>query len=208
MFSKILIYLLVLLQPSTIIIDKIAAVVNNEIITITDIDKSIYLFPVFKKKEESSKTFYNRILQELINYKVIYLEYKNDFILTEENYEEVQTPIIKKQGSLNQLIKLLKKYDMNWKDFKDFIKERVLYEKVLKEKFQMNIKISFNEIKSFYYEDYLSLQKELNLKSNSLIEMTSLIEKHLRKIKTENKLSGWLEEIKSSYKIENIFLKE
>ncbi len=208
MFSKILIYLLVLLQPSTIIIDKIAAVVNNEIITITDIDKSIYLFPVFKKKEESSKAFYNRILQKLINYKVIYLEYKNDFILTEENYEEVQTPIIKKQGSLNQLIKLLKKYDMNWKDFKDFIKERVLYEKVLKEKFQMNIKISFNEIKSFYYEDYLSLQKELNLKSNSLIEMTSLIEKHLRKIKTEKKLSGWLEEIKSSYKIENIFQKE
>ncbi len=208
MFSKILIYLLVLLQPSTIIIDKIAAVVNNEIITITDIDKSIYLFPVFKKKEESSKAFYNRILQKLINYKVIYLEYKNDFILTEENYEEVQTPIIKKQGSLNQLIKLLKKYDMNWKDFKDFIKERVLYEKVLKEKFQMNIKISFNEIKSFYYEYYLSLQKELNLKSNSLIEMTSLIEKHLRKIKTEKKLSGWLEEIKSSYKIENIFQKE
>ncbi len=208
MFSKILIYLLVLLQPSTIIIDKIAAVVNNEIITMTDIDKSIYLFPVFKKKEESPKAFYNRILQKLINYKVIYLEYKNDFILTEENYEEVQTPIIKKQGSLNQLIKLLKKYDMNWKDFKDFIKERVLYEKVLKEKFQMNIKIGFNEIKKFYYEDYLSLQKELNLKSNSLIEMTSLIEKHLRKIKTENKLSGWLEEIKSSYKIENIFSKE
>ena len=208
MFSKILIYLLVLLQPSTIIIDKIAAVVNNEIITMTDIDKSIYLFPVFKKKEESPKAFYNRILQKLINYKVIYLEYKNDFILTEENYEEVQTPIIKKQGSLNQLIKLLKKYDMNWKDFKNFIKERVLYEKVLKEKFQMNIKISFNEIKSFYYEDYLPLQKELNLKSNSLIEMTSLIEKHLRKIKTENKLSGWLEEIKSSYKIENIFSKE
>jgi len=208
MFSKILIYLLVLLQPSTIIIDKIAAVVNNEIITMTDIDKSIYLFPVFKKKEESPKAFYNRILHELINYKVIYLEYKNDFMLTEEDYEEVQTPIIKKQGSLNQLTKLLKKYDMNWKDFKDFIKERVLYEKVLKEKFQMNIKISFNEIKSFYYEDYLSLQKELNLKSNSLIEMTSLIEKHLRKIKTENKLSGWLEEIKSSYKIENIFLKE
>lgn len=208
MFSKILIYLVVLLQPSTIIIDKIAAVVNNEIITMTDIDKSIYLFPVFKKKEESPKAFYNRILQDLINYKVIYLEYKNDFILTEENYEEVQTPIIKKQGSLNQLIKLLKKYDMNWKDFKDFIKERVLYEKVLKEKFQMNVKISFNEIKNFYYEDYLTLQKELNLKSNSLIEMTSLIEKHLRKIKTENKLSGWLEEIKSSYKIENIFLKE
>lgn len=200
--------MLVLLQPSTIIIDKIAAVVNNEIITITDIDKSIYLFPVFKKKEESSKAFYNRILQKLINYKVIYLEYKNDFILTEENYEEVQTPIIKKQGSLNQLIKLLKKYDMNWKDFKDFIKERVLYEKVLKEKFQINIKISFKEIETFYYKDYLLLQKKLNLKPNSLIEMTTLIEKHLRKVKTEKKLSGWLKEIKSSYKIENIFFKE
>jgi len=57
MFSKILIYLLVLLQPSTIIIDKIAAVVNNEIITMTDIDKSIYLFPVFKKRKNPQKHF-------------------------------------------------------------------------------------------------------------------------------------------------------
>jgi parvulin-like peptidyl-prolyl isomerase len=208
MFSKILLYLLILLQPSTIIIDKIAAVVNNEIITMTDIDKSISLFPVFKSNEESSKAFYNRLLQDLINYKIIYLEYKDDFILTEEDYEEVQTPIINKQGSLNQLKTLLKKFDMNWKDFKNFIKEKVLYEKVLKEKFQINIKISFKEIETFYYKDYLLLQKKLNLKPNSLIEMTTLIEKHLRKVKTERKLSGWLKEIKSSYKIKNIFLKE
>lgn len=208
MFSKILLYLLILLQPNTIIIDKIAAVVNNEIITMTDIDKSISLFPVFKSNEESSKAFYNRLLQDLINYKIIYLEYKDDFILTEEDYEEVQTPIINKQGSLNQLKTLLKKFDMNWKDFKNFIKEKVLYEKVLKEKFQINIKISFKEIETFYYKDYLLLQKKLNSKPNSLIEMTTLIEKHLRKVKTEKKLSGWLKEIKSSYKIENIFLKE
>jgi len=208
MFSKILLYLLILLQPSTIIIDKIAAVVNNEIITMTDIDKSISLFPVFKRNEESPKSFYNRLLQDLINYKIIYLEYKDDFILTEEDYEELQTPIINKQGSLNQLMTLLKKFDMNWKDFKNFIKEKVLYEKVLKNKFQINIKISFKEIETFYYKDYLLLQKKLNLKSNSLIEMTTLIEKHLRKVKTEKKLSGWLKEIKSSYKIENIFLKE
>ncbi len=208
MFSKILLYLLILLQPSTIIIDKIAAIVNNEIITMTDIDKSISLFPVFKRNEESPKSFYNRLLQDLINYKIIYLEYKDDFILTEEDYEELQTPIINKQGSLNQLMTLLKKFDMNWKDFKNFIKEKVLYEKVLKDKFQINIKISFKEIETFYYKDYLLLQKKLNLKSNSLIEMTTLIEKHLRKVKTEKKLSGWLKEIKSSYKIENIFLKE
>jgi len=83
-----------------ILIDKIAAVVNDEIITMMDIDKAIRFYPAFRKTQESEETFYARVLEDLINYKVVYLEYKDQYTLKEEDYNEVQTAVIEKLGSL------------------------------------------------------------------------------------------------------------
>ena len=203
MFSKLLVSLLILFQTNTILIDKVSAIVDKEIIIFTDIEKSILVYPTFRKEKESERSFYKRVLEDLINYKIVYLEYKDDFKLREEDFEEVQIPIIRKLGSLNQLMNLIKRYDMSWQDFRDFIKEKVMYEKVLKERFRIKIIINFKEIESFYIKEYLPMQKRLNLKPRTLIEMTPLIEKHLRKVRTDEELSDWLKEIRSAHKIEN-----
>jgi hypothetical protein len=195
-------------MPAPILIDKIVAVVNEEIITMTDIDKAIHFYPAFRKAQESEETFYIRVLEDLINYKVVYLEYQNQFTLKEEDYNEVQTAVIEKLGSLDELMALLNSYDMEWVDFKEFIKEKVIYERVLDEQLQVKIIIDFKEIENFYYKEYRPLQEELELHPLSLFEMAPQIESHLRKVQTQEKLAGWLKEIRSSYKIENKLLKE
>jgi hypothetical protein len=194
--------------PEPILIDKIVAVVNEEIITMTDIDKAIQFYPAFRKAQESEETFNIRVLEDLINYKVIYLEYQKDFTLKEEDYDEVQTAVIEKLGSLDKLMAVLNSYDMDWADFKEFIKEKVIYEKVLKEQLQDKITIDFKEIENFYYKEYRPIQEELELQPLSLFEMAPQIENHLRKIQIQEKLAGWLKEIRSSYKIENKLLEE
>jgi hypothetical protein len=103
---------------------------------------------------------------------------------------------------------LLKGYNMEWTDFKDFIKEKVIYEKVLQQQLRVNIIVDFKEIETFYQKQYLPLQKQLELQPLSLIEMAPQIENHLRKEHTQEKLADWLKEIRSSYKIENKLLKE
>lgn len=211
MFSKIVtaaISILFLFQANAILIDKIAAVVDEEIITMTDIDKAIQFYPLFRRAGESEELFYRSVLDDLIAYKVVYLEYRDEFTLKEEDYDELQTSVIRKLGSLDELMALLKKFDMEWADFKDFIKERVVYEKVLESRFQIRIDIDFGEIETFYNEEYLPLQRGLDLKPSTLIEMAPLIEKHLRKVRTEAQLSGWLNEIKSAHKIVNKLLEE
>ena len=208
MFSKILILFLILFQVSPVLIDKIAAVVNEEIITLTDIDKAIRFFPLARKKDEPEQAFYARVLEDLINYKVVYLEYKNEFKLTEDDYEEVQAPAIMKFRSLDKLMARLEEFDMKWADFKDFIKERVVYEKVLKEKFFDEVKVDFKEIEVFYNEEYVPQQRRLNLTPKSLIEMTPRIEKQLKKSRARQMTSTWLKGIKSSYKIENKMAQE
>lgn len=208
MFSKILISFLILLQVSPVLIDKIAAVVNEEIITLTDIDKAVQFFPLSREKGESEEAFYARVLEDLIHYKVVYLEYKDAFELTEEDYEEVQAPAIMKFRSLDKLIARLEEFDMKWADFKDFIKEKVVYEKVLEEKFFDEVKVDFKEIEAFYNEEYVPQQMRLSLTPRSLIEMTPGIEKQLKKSRARQMTSTWLKGIKSSYKIENKMAQE
>jgi hypothetical protein len=175
-----------------IAVDRIAAVVNDEIITQSDIDKAIRFYPVFRKKDESDRAFYISVLQDLINYKVICLEYRDEVTLREEDYTGVQTSIIKKVGSYDQL----------------FIREKVVYEKVLKQKIQLKITINFQEIQRFYNEQYLPQQRSLRLKPRTLIEMAPLIETKLRKDRIEQELAEWMKEIAASYKIENKLLRE
>jgi len=195
-------------RPDVILIDKIAAVVNEEIITQSDIDKAIQFYPILRKKDVSPQDFYISVLQDLINYKVVYLEYKDEYTLHQEDYTEVQTSIINKLGSYNKLMGLLRQFDMQWEDFKDFIKEKVFYQKVLKGIFQIKITIDFKEIEIFYNEQYLPSQESLQLKPKTLIEMAPLIETQLRKDRTDEALAGWLKEITTSYKIENKLLEE
>ena len=197
-----------LLQAEVIAIDRIAAVVNDEIITQSDIDKAIQFYPVFRKKDEPDRAFYISVLQDLINHKVICLEYRDEVTLQEEDYTEVETSIIKKVGSYDRLLRLLRRYDMQWQDFKAFIREKVVYEKVLKQKIQLKMTIHFQEIERFYDEEYLPQQRSLGLKPRTLIEMAPLIETKLRKDRIEQELAEWMKEIAAAYKIENKLLKE
>jgi len=195
-------------DKNTILIDRIAAVVNEEIITLTDIDKAVQLCPGFNRKQESEEEFYAGVLKTLIDYKMVYLEYKNDFQLQEEDYAEVQTAVIEKFGSLDQLMSRLQSFDMDWADFKAYIREKVLYEKVLKKRLQEKITINFKDIEAFYHNEYLPQQERMDLKPLSLIEMFPRIENHLREVRTRQKLDEWLAEIRSAYKIENKLTKE
>ena len=103
MIVKALLSLFILLQPGPILVDKIAAIVNEEIITIHDIERAIVFFPILRQKSETEENFYFRVLSDLINYKAIYLEFSDEFNLSEEDFEQVQTPILKKAGSSGKI---------------------------------------------------------------------------------------------------------
>lgn len=202
MIAKGLLSIYILLQAGVIMVDKIAAVVNEEVITIHDIERAIAFFPVLRQKSEDEDNFYFRVLSDLIHFKVIALEFSDEFKLSEEDYEQVQTPILKKAGSMEKLLAVLSDFTMSWDDFQDFIREKVLYEKVLREKFQMEITVLFSDIEKFYNEDYFPSQQRLGLAPQTLVEMAPVIEKYLRQLRTAEQLSTWLGELRANCMIE------
>jgi len=208
MFFKIIASLLLLIQPSQIVVDKIAAVVNTDIITMSDIDKSLFFYSSVGSKESGEENLYLRELNNLINYKVVFLEFRDQFVLTEEDFENVQRSMIERYGSLEEITVILEKFDMDMKDFRMFLTEKIFYEKVIEDKFKLGVVIEFSEIEEFYNNEYLPSQKSIGVEPKSIIEMTPEIESYLRGKKVSKELSIWLEGIKASYSIKNMLSEE
>lgn len=202
MIANALFSLFLLLQPGPVMVDKIAATVNNEIITVHDIERAIAFFPERRRDDEAEEGFFFRVLGDLITHKVISLEYGDEFNLGEEDFEAVQTQLLQKAGSLEKLLATLELFAMNWGELEQFIREKVLYEKVLREKFPMEMVIPFEEIEEFFQRDYLPSQLQLGLEPRSLAEMAPQIEKYLRTLRMEKQQSAWLGDIRSAYKVE------
>ena len=208
MFFKLIVSLLLMIQPAEIVVDKIAAVVNTEIITVSDIDKSLLLYSPAGSSGGDEGDLYLKELNKLINYKVVSLEYKDQFELTEEDFENVQRSIIERYGSMDDTKRILEKFDMDLKDFRLFLTEKILYEKVIEDKFKLGVVIEFSDIEEFYKNDYLPSRKKLGIEPKSIIDMTPVIENFLRGKKVRKELSQWLEGIKASYSIKNILSDE
>jgi len=202
MVIKAFFSLFILIQSGSVLIDRIVAQVNEEIITLHDVERAVALFPIQRLDSESEDEFYSRILDDLVICKVIALEYGDEFTLNEEDVEAVQRKILQKAGSLEALQATLDSFSMNWDDFKRFIREKVLYEKVLREKFPMELIIPFDEIETYYHSVYLPSHLQIGLEPQSLVEMAPQIETFLRRRRMEKQLSDWLAGIRSAYRVE------
>ncbi|HOW44807.1 MAG TPA: hypothetical protein PK919_06515 [Candidatus Aminicenantes bacterium] len=189
-------------QTEAILVDRIAAQVNDQIITLHDIERAVALFPVQRRENESEDQFFLRTLEDLITCKVIALEFGSEFTVNEEDREAVQRQILQKAGSLEALRATLEGFAMSWGDFEAFIREKVLYEKVLREKFPAELIIPFEEIEEYYNRVFLPSRLQMGLEPQSLVEMAPQIESYLRRQRVEKQLSDWLNEIRSTYRIE------
>jgi len=189
-------------DPRTILLDRIEAKVNDALITRQDVLRAIAFFPILQESGQSADAFHQMVLDELIDYKVIRLEFDGEVVVTEEAFEAVQLAVISKLGSLNALYRLLRRLGMSWIDFKAFIRERVVYEKVMAERLETRVVVSFREIEAFYNDHYQPLQLKLGLSPKSLVEMTSQIERHLAKRQFAERLQGWLKDLRATYQIE------
>lgn len=193
---------LMLPRPEAILVDRIAAQVNDQIITLHDIERAVALFPEARRENESEEQFFLRTLDDLITYKVIALEFGAEFTVNEEDREAVQRQILQKAGSLEALRATLDGFAMGWGDFEAFIRDKVLYEKVLREKFPAELVIPFEEIEEYYNRVFLPSRLQMGLEPQSLVEMAPQIESYLRRQRVEKQLSDWLGEIRSAYRIE------
>jgi hypothetical protein len=180
-----------------ILVDRVIATVDDEVITLSDLKISIHfnLYPELNKRE------INKYLEKIINQKLVKLKIERNFTLEKEVLMEKKR-LIKEFGSEENLIKELKKFGLNLSDLEKYIKEKLYFNKVIEERAQFIIPITLDEIEKYYNEKYVPEQKRKNLYPKSLLEVAAEIESKIARQKRERLISSWLQELKKDVNIE------
>ncbi|OQY04717.1 MAG: hypothetical protein B6I22_08875 [Desulfobacteraceae bacterium 4572_123] len=171
-----LLYLFLLLLPgvsgSTKIVDRIAAVVNDDIILLSELNRSFapYMEKIkasgYSPEKEKEMIFKARenILKQLIERKLIDQEIKNSHISVSEKEIDNAIERIKKDNffTAEDLIKALENDGKTIEELRGNIREQILRKKLINFEVQSKIVITRDDIKTFYdshKESYSGVKK-------------------------------------------------
>ncbi|MCB0377597.1 MAG: peptidylprolyl isomerase [Bdellovibrionales bacterium] len=144
------------------ILEKVYAVVNGEIITLTEIsdyqeklkhggliNDLLFSDPAVREKAMKNRDF---LIKLLVDEKLIDFEVKqNGFLVTSERVEKEIDGIAKKQGiSLAQLKQALRSQGVSFAEYQDFIKKSIERKQLIEKEITSQIKISEQDIVSHY----------------------------------------------------------
>src|SRR3989338_617874 len=129
------------------IVDRILSIVNDEIVTLSDLQ-------TFEKKLEEKKSE-KEILSALIDETLTKQLIKKLGLSPADDEVETQiSGILKNQGiGLPELIEFLKQIGMSYKDYKENIKRSMENQRLLDREIKSSISISEQEIRSYYFSD-------------------------------------------------------
>jgi len=143
-------------------LDKVVAVVDNEIILKSELDFQVNLYAAQRQMDPNSKTLREQILNSLIEEKLLYAQAEIDSIqITEDEIEQrINYQINMLTQQLGSLANVEKQYGMSIerikRELRDDVKKNVMVQR-LQEKNFGNISVTFPEVKEFFnlYKDSL-----------------------------------------------------
>ena len=179
--------------PETV--DRIVAVVNEQVITLTDV-RIAEAFGLYDEEfKEESGDFRSLILERLIDQKlVIALEGEETFVENEE-LDSLQGRIIEKLGN-DQARRTLEEYGLDWQDLRAYILEKIIYQRIISRKFGQRNIVSLKEIEDYYQKSYVPSQKEKGLEPQPMMELLDEIESRIIQEKIKTQINDWLKNLR------------
>ncbi len=153
----------ILIVPSSAkIVDKIVAVVNNEVITKSEVDRLLYpiyqqYLEIYKDEEELYKQLDNRrleILRQLVDDRLLLSEARKLAIVVEA--EEIDEYVVGIERELRdkglQLDNLLKEQNLTLLDLRNKYKDQVLIKKAVEQQVYSSVRVQPSDISRYYTE--------------------------------------------------------
>lgn len=194
-----------ILFSQRILLDKIVATVDSEIITLREL-KSAYFLHICTKVDKNPKGIKD-CLDELIDFSIIQREITEREEIREEDYIEEEERIISELGGLDMVLQILNELDMSWDEFRAYLSRKIISKKLTVRLFSSRVSVGLDEIEKYYKEKYLPLTERIKIEAHSLIEMTPLIEKEIVREKIKSFVDEWLKERRVYHEI-NVLLTE
>lgn len=164
-FSFIFASLILTNAFSSVLVDRIVAIVNSEIITESDLKKfskkieqagTIDELLLFKRSVSDLKKDRKLALDYLINEKILTSEIKRlNLSVTIERVEQEIRDIAKRNGmSRAELLNAIKAQGISVADYQDFMKDRIERQALIEQEISSKIKVSDEDVMAEYIRDF------------------------------------------------------
>lgn len=185
------------------IIDRIVAVVNEQVITLTDlrIAEAFGLYDEeFKERDGNSSLI---ILEKLIDQKLVIQLSPEEMSLKKEELDSFQKRIVEKIGS-EEVKRRLEEFGLDWDELTGYIWEKVLYQKIISRKFGQRNIVSLKEIEDYYKKNYVPSQIEKGVEPQPMTELFDEIESFIIKEKIKTQVKDWINNLKKKADIQKL----
>lgn len=176
------------------IVDRIVAVVNNEVITLTDI-RVIKTLSLFEDITEAEEEVASRILDRLIDQKLVIQLSPENIKVEQTELDEYQEMLTVRLGK-ERIQEALGALGLEWADLRAYFQEKILFQKIIYQRFGQTVVVSLEEIEKFYRSRYIPNQREKGQEPQPMMEILREIESIIREDKMQRRVQEWLGNLK------------
>lgn len=205
LFTLYFLFFTLFIFPETI--DRIIAVVNDQVITLTDI-RIVKAFGFYEKEIKGHQAgMPSFILERLIDQKLVIQLSSEEVKIDKEEVEAYLKKMSEKIGD-ERVQKTLAELGFDLDGLREYIHEKILFQKLISRKFGQSVVVTLDEIENYYKGTYVSFQREKGLEPQPMIELLHEIESTIREDKIKKHIEDWINKLKSQadiqIKIENL----
>jgi len=186
-------------QPQ--VVDCIVAVVNKQVITLTDL-RLVDRFDIYEmegKIETAGRPA--RLLDMLIDQKVVLDLAAERKAVEKAILENSVQSLIGRLGPEKTRAEL-DAFGLTTEDLKPYLEEKILCETIIAERFAQSVSVNLKEIEAYYVETYVPAQKKLGQEPRPMIAMLGAIEAEIKKAKAEAQVALWIKNLRKQAEVE------
>jgi hypothetical protein len=177
------------------IIDRIVAVVNDKVITLTDlrIVKELGLYD--KEVGESDQNLDRLILEKMIDQKLVVQLAGEQVSAGKEELDSFLKKLAEEMGSEKLRIRL-EEFGMDWDDLKGYVEERVKFQKIISQRFGQGNIVSLKDMEDYYQRVYVPSQHKKGLEPRPMMDILAEIEFSIKQDKINAQVEAWIKSLR------------
>lgn len=184
-------------------VDRIVAVVNEEVITLTDV-RIAEAFGLYAEEiGEEAEDPRSLILQKLIDQKVV-IQLSGEEVLIDAVKLDENLMRITQRIAAGEVERRLTHFGLDWENLKDFLREKMAYQTIISERFSKVNPVSLKEIEEYYQRSYVPAQKEKGVEPKPMMEILDEIESGIKQEKIEAQIQDWIMNLRDKSDIQVI----
>jgi len=180
-------------------VDHIVAVVNEKVITLTDLRIAETFCLYDEEIDPGAENIRQLLLEMMVDQKLVVLLAGAEAVEKEE-VDSFQDKVIEKMGS-KELEKKLEEFGLDRDDLREYIRDKIIYQKIIKRRFGQGVIVSLEEIEDFYKGRYVPSQKEKEVEPKPMMEILNEIESTIKHEKAMSNVKDWINNLKTQVDI-------